>query len=239
MLGWAITAGVLLAIGLIRIGVRCEYSSEGFALWLRIGGFRLQILPAKPKTPEQIEAARKKKAEKEAQKAAKKAEKKAAKAAEKEAKEKARQAAIAAGEPVADEWEEKRKKIGGAVDIVFAALPAAFDAVGTFFCRLTIDELTVWYTAAGDDPFDTVMGYGYASAGMGAITPILDRLNVKNRDLRSGIDMTLDKPIIYIKAGLYLRVWEYLYIVLRLAAKFIARFVKRKQKARHKAAERT
>jgi len=238
MLGWAIAVGILLAIGLIRVGVRCEYSAEGFALWLRIGSLRVQVLPAKPKTPQQLEEEKKKKAEKDAIKAAKKAEKKAAKAAEKEAKAKARQAAIAAGEPVPSEWDEKRRKIGGAVDLVAAALPTAFDAVGTFFARLTVDELTVWYTSAGDDPFDAVMGYGYVSAGMGVITPLLDKLKVKNRDLRSGIDMTLDKPVIYIKAGLHLRIWEGLYIVLRFAVKFVSRYISRKQRSRRKAAER-
>lgn len=40
---------VLLAVGLIRIGVQVEYSEQGLAVWLRVGVFRIPVFPAKRK----------------------------------------------------------------------------------------------------------------------------------------------------------------------------------------------
>ena len=40
---------VLLLIGQIRVGGRAEFSAEGFFLWVRLGRFRIKILPAASK----------------------------------------------------------------------------------------------------------------------------------------------------------------------------------------------
>ena len=44
---------VLLALGLIRIGVQVEYSGQGLAVWLRAGAFRIPVFPAKRKKPKE------------------------------------------------------------------------------------------------------------------------------------------------------------------------------------------
>lgn len=40
---------VLLLIGQVRVGGRAEFNAEGFFLWIRLGRFRIKILPAKPR----------------------------------------------------------------------------------------------------------------------------------------------------------------------------------------------
>lgn len=40
---------VLLLIGQVRAGGRAEFNAQGFFLWIRVGRFRIQILPMKPK----------------------------------------------------------------------------------------------------------------------------------------------------------------------------------------------
>ncbi len=235
MTAWVIVIGILLVINLIRFGVRVEYSADGLALDIVVAGHRIRILPSTPKTPEEIKAADEKKARDKARKAEKKAAKEAAKAAR---EEKERQKRLKSGEPEPEEEEESKKK-GGALDLVLAAVPPVFDAIGTFVRHIHIDDLAVYYTSAGDDPFDTVMNFGYVSAGMGVLTPILNGLKVKNRDLRCDVDFSLDKPVIYIRAALNIAVWEILYVVFRLVAKFLSRYIKRTMNSRRRAAERT
>ncbi|MCI9267951.1 MAG: DUF2953 domain-containing protein [Lawsonibacter sp.] len=40
---------VLLLLGQVRVGGRAEFNAEGFFLWLRLGRFRIKILPMKPR----------------------------------------------------------------------------------------------------------------------------------------------------------------------------------------------
>ena len=230
MAAWMIVIGILLIINLIRIGVWCEYSDSGFALALKVSCFNIKFLPAKPKTPEEIEASKLKKAQR-AEKARLKKEKKKAKEEEKKLK---RAEKIANGEILTEEAQKK----GGALDIVLSAISPGFDAVGTFFRHLKIKRLRVYYTSAGDDPFDAIMTYGGISAGVSVLNAYFYSLNVKERDFRSYIDLTADKPRVYIEAQLGMHLWEYIYIVLRLVVKFLVRYIKRTVHSRRQAAER-
>ena len=45
----AAVALVLFLLGQVRVGGWAEFNAQGFFLWVRLGRFRVQILPAKPK----------------------------------------------------------------------------------------------------------------------------------------------------------------------------------------------
>ena len=45
----AVLVLILLLLGQVRVGGRAEFSAEGFFLWIRLGRFKLKILPAGPK----------------------------------------------------------------------------------------------------------------------------------------------------------------------------------------------
>lgn len=45
----AVVILVLLLIGQIRVGGRAEFNARGFFLWIRLGQFKIKILPAEPK----------------------------------------------------------------------------------------------------------------------------------------------------------------------------------------------
>ena len=45
----AAAALALFLIGQVRVGGRAEFNAEGFFLWLRLGRFRIKILPMKPR----------------------------------------------------------------------------------------------------------------------------------------------------------------------------------------------
>lgn len=45
----AVLVLILLLLGQVRVGGRAEFSAEGFFLWIRLGRFKLKILPAGPR----------------------------------------------------------------------------------------------------------------------------------------------------------------------------------------------
>ncbi len=235
MIALGVVLAVLVAVNLIRIGVQLEYSVEGIALDLRICCWNLHILPPREKTEAELLKAEKKKA-----KAAARKEEKARQKKEKEEKRAAEAAAMRAEREAAGERqpEEPPVKKGGKLDLILSAVPPAFDAIGTFLRHLRFSKLKIYFTSAGDDPFNTVMTYGRVSAVMGVLTPILESMKIRDRDLRSFVDLEQKEPAVYVFLRVGMALWEYVYIVLRLGCKFLVRYLRRKKRSREKAAER-
>lgn len=79
--------------------------------------------------------------------------------------------------------------------------------------KLLINDLTVYYKAAGTDPAAAALSFGAASAGYGVVVPLLEsNFNVRHHDFRAAVDFQATEPYIYLKAKLSLRVWEALYV---------------------------
>lgn len=80
-----------------------------------------------------------------------------------------------------------------------------------------INELTVYYIAAGPDPAKAALTFGGVSALYGIITAVLENnFQIKKRDLRTAVDFDAKDPYIYIKAKLTLAVWEAVYVLYDL-----------------------
>ncbi|MGM9522059.1 MAG: DUF2953 domain-containing protein [Oscillospiraceae bacterium] len=96
-------------------------------------------------------------------------------------------------------------------------LPPVLNALGRLRRKLSIDKLTIHYTAAADDPCSAAMSFGYASAAIGAVMPLIEN-NFKIRERDVGADVTFDSTenIIYVNAQLTLAFWEIIYICLAL-----------------------
>ena len=69
--------------------------------------------------------------------------------------------------------------------------------------RLTIDELTLWYLSAGDDPAATALIFGAANAAAAALAKAVESLfRVKKRDISAAVSFTEQKPKVYAKLRL-------------------------------------
>jgi hypothetical protein len=113
------------------------------------------------------------------------------------------------------EPEEKEKKTGK-VSFFLSLISDVLDILGRFKRKIKIDELTVWYLSASNDPAKAAMTFGAASAGMGIVTGILENnFKIKKRDFRAAVDFQKTEPEVYVKAELSLAIWEILYIVLK------------------------
>lgn len=176
-----VIAGIVLAlwlISLLRVGGIVEYSADGVEVQLRIGPFRVELFPGKPKEEKSPKHKKGKKPKKE-----KKAKQK------KPPKEKP---------PV-----PLKEKVGGALSLFRELLPVGLEAAEKLFRRLRVDELVLHLTWAADDPADAVMGYGAAQAALAALLPPLERcLHIRERDVGAAVDFQLTEPIIYARGSL-------------------------------------
>ena len=150
---------VLVLIGCIPVGVDARYSADGVFLTAKLGPFRLQLLPQKPK--------KKPKKRKPQQKQPKKTPAKA------EPQAKKPNPLLSGG-------------VDGLMQLLDLAFDTLGDLRRKL--RVNELTLYVLIGGA-DDPAKAAMGYGRAWAAIGAITPSLERLFViKKRDIRPALD---------------------------------------------------
>ena len=163
---WWMTLLVILAalvlIGCIPVGVDARYNADGVFLAAKLGPFRLQLLPQKPKE--------KPKKRKQQQKQPEKAP------ASSEPQGKKSNPLLSGG-------------VDGMLQLLDLAFDTLGDLRRKLRVNeLTLHVLI----GGADDPAKAAMGYGRAWAAIGAITPSLERLFViKKRDIRPALDYTI------------------------------------------------
>ena len=152
----------LVLIGCIPVGVDARYNADGVFLAAKLGPFRLQLLPQKPK--------KKPKKRKQQQKRPEKA------TASSEPQEKKSNPLLSGG-------------VDGMLQLLDLAFDTLGDLRRKLRVNeLTLHVLI----GGAEDPAKAAMGYGRAWAAIGAITPSLERLFViKKRDIRPALDYTI------------------------------------------------
>ena len=120
--------------------------------------------------------------------------------------------------PAPEEKKEKSKpkpKIKITFELISSVLKAVGELLGRLRRKICIDKLVLHYTAAAADPADAAMTFGYASAGVGALMPVIENIfKVKERDVGASVTFDTDQSEIFLDAQLTLAIWEILYIVL-------------------------
>ena len=181
----AVLVLILLLLGQVRVGGRAEFNEKGFFLWIRLGRFKLKILPAGPKE-EKIGKPKKPKKEKEPKKPKKE-------------------------KPPTPLPE----KIGGALEYAQALLPVALEAAKGMWRGLRVDVLELELTAGGGDPADTAMLYGQANAVLGALWyPLTRAFHVKDGTARVKLDFDALGTTLYGQAALSIKIGTLVWIGL-------------------------
>lgn len=214
---------VLLILLLIPFGGAARYDQDGFAAWVKVLCFRFQVFPR--------EKGKKKKAKKEKAPPQESAgsEDKAAAAKQKEpGKKEAASSKKNAGDK--DKAPTEKQKKGGALDLVRAALPLVGPALAGVKKRLTIDELELFVTWRSDDPADAAIGYGRASAALGALWALVDdNFKVKKSRLGCRADFGGGKSEVYASAALSLNLWKTLTLGVPLLVRFLRNYTRLKR----------
>lgn len=120
--------------------------------------------------------------------------------------------------PQADDHPKK----GGSLALVKACLPLVEPALQGIRRRLTIRRLTLRVVWASDDPADAAAGYGYASAALGTIWPVLSQsFRIRAHSLDVDVDFDAAAPTVYVFASLTMNVFQLFTLALPLLIKFI------------------
>ena len=182
---------VLFLIGQIRVGCQARFNAEGFFLWVKLGRFRIKILPGKPKREKKPKKPKKPKKKKEPKKPKKE-------------------------KPPTPLPE----KVGGALEYAQALLPIALEAAKGLWRSFRIDTLELELTAGSPDPADTAMVYGQASAALGALWyPLTRAFHVKDGRARVNFDFDAQSMTVYAFAVFSLKLGNIVWIGLRAGVK--------------------
>ena len=130
----------------------------------------------------------------------------------------------------------KRKKRFDKQQLI-GIIKAGMKTLGRLKRKLSIDYLRIHCIFASDDPAKTAMGYGMASASVGAIIPLLDEtFRIKERDIGFSFDFLAEKPAIDIWITATFKAWEIIYIAAAFGIDFLK--LKRQKKRRIRVKER-
>jgi hypothetical protein len=111
--------------------------------------------------------------------------------------------------------EEKPKSKIPILDLIKVIVPAAIEALKRLRRKIDIDILTVHYTVASDDPYSTATSFGYISAAVGVLTPLLDRaFDIKKQDIQTDVSFDTSEPVIFANVQLTIAIWEIIYIAI-------------------------
>ena len=114
--------------------------------------------------------------------------------------------------------EETEKNKGGSEPGFRKELEIIGRLLGKLRQRLSIDELTLWYLSAGDDPAATALLFGGANAAAYALYRAVESIfRVKKRDIRTSVSFTESKPKVYAKLRLSVSLGILLWILGKAA----------------------
>ena len=191
---------VLVLIGCIPVGVDARYNAEGVFLAAKIGPFRLQLLPQKPKKKPKKRKQQKKQPEKAPAKAG--------------TQEKKPNPLLSGG-------------VDGLMQLLDLAFDTLGDLRRKL--RVNELTLRVLIGGA-DDPAKAAMGYGRAWAAIGVITPALERLFViKKRDIRPALDYTISNTQVDAHLVTTITIGRSLALALRAGIRFLKILNERKK----------
>ena len=214
-MGWWITLGVLILLGLIPLGASAKYNADGAVVRLIAGPIRIMLYPRPKKEKKPNPKAEAKKAKKEAEKKAKKEADRKAKAAAKE-----KTASEKNMRPLVEE--EK----GGSWTDFLPLVQVLLQFLDGFRRKLRVNRLELKLIMAGDDPCDLAVNYGKAWAAVGNLMPRLERVFViRKRDVEVECDFTASSTLVIARLDLTITLGRLLGLVLVLAVRGLVKYI--------------
>lgn len=152
---------------------------------------------------------------------------KGAKARRREKKKKSGNIGETAGE------EKKKVEKRPDPDYILALIKMGLHALGRFRRKLSVDLLEARLVCGGSDPYSTAMSYGYISAAVGTLIPLIERaIKLRRHDI--DVDIDFDSSAVRYSARLIatIQIWEIFHIGFAFLFEFLSyRIKQRKAKA--------
>jgi hypothetical protein len=198
-MGWLIALGILVLLGILPIGIRFLYNSDGARVSVLAGPAAIPVFPQKKKTKKE--------------KPPKKAKKKPT---EKKPKPQAKPKEAA-----------KPKEKGGPITDFLPLVYVALDFLSDFRLVFRVNVLELKLTLAGGDPCDLATNYGKACAAMGILWPRLEEwLVIRRRNIQMQCDFEAEQTLVEARLDLTLTLARLLGILGRYSFKAIRELIK-------------
>ena len=211
-MGWLVTLGILVLLGLIPLGVSVIYDEDGVLARIIAGPLKIKVypLPHKEKKPKKEKPKKEKKLEK-----------------NNTSKSTPAKAQKNAG------GETTEKKSGGPITDFLPLVRVVLKFLDGFRRKLRVHVLDLKLIMAADDPCDLAVIYGKAWAAVGNLMPQLERVFViQKRNIEVECDFTADKTLVIARVDLSITLGRILSLVFlmigRAAVELIKIVLKRK-----------
>lgn len=196
MVGWIILGvivALIVAILLIPVGVDLAYEGGEFRLSAKVAGILLQLVPKKPGGEPKP-----------------KKEKKPKKKKEKTPED---------AEPQEEETGKKKGlPLGLTKEDLLELVKTVFRGLGRFRRKLSIDRFLLHFTAAGADPYNTAMLFGYVNEALSVLAPLgHESFHVKHADVKTQVDFVGEEMKIDFGLALTIRIGQILGVVNSIA----------------------
>lgn len=101
------------------------------------------------------------------------------------------------------------------------------------FGKVTVNKFMLHYAAAGDDPYDTVVTYNYVNAALSTLIPICEeKFIVKDSDIRTDIDFTVDKTKVDVELCATIRLAQVMHMLFAIAFGALGVLIQNKRRLR-------
>lgn len=195
VVAWILVGLVLLMLAVVLfvpVGADIAYIDREFRLAARVDGFALQLIPKKPPDPNRPPRRKKPKKEK------KKPQPEAAEQAEKKPKPK--------------------RKLSFTKEELFELVKKALNGLGKFG-KLTVRKFMLHYVAAGEDPYNTAMTFGYVNWALSTLAPICKKTFrvCGSVDVRTDVDFAAECMTVDAELSMTLRLAQVVHAALAVA----------------------
>ena len=196
---------IIVAIMLVPVGADVAYEGGELRLSAKVCGMLLQLIPkppadeTKPKKEKKPKKPKKKKKQPEEQ---------------------------------AQTGEEKPKKkldLDFSMDEILGLVKSVLRGLGRFGRKLSVDRFLLHYTAAGKDPYNTAMTFGYVNGALTTLAPICRRtFDTKDVDVWTDVDFTTEKTKVDFGVALTIRIGQIFGVVFTILFGVLGIFIKHK-----------
>ena len=208
-MGWLVTAGVLLLLAVLPLGVRIRYNSDGLLVKVIAGPVKITVFPLPKKEKKK-------------------------KTKETPAKQSREEELPKPPQPPKKPKEKKPKEEKGGSLLDFLPLvKVAVEFLGDFRRKLRLDDLQLKLILAGDDPCDLAVNYGRAWAAVGNLMPQMEKwFVIKKRNIEVECDFTASEILVIAHLDLTITLGRLLAAACKAAVRALTVYLKIKKKRR-------
>ena len=207
-MGWWITLGVLILLGILPLGASVRYNASGPLVRVIIGPIKFTVFPLPKKE--------------------KKEKKKPPKTKEDEPPEPLPENPKP---PARKKKEAPQKEKGGSWTDFLPLVKEVLRFLNSFRKKLRLNRLELKLIMAGGDPCDLAVNYGRAWAAVGNLMPQLERVFViKKRDVEVECDFTASQTLVIARLDLTITLGRLLSAVVVFGVRALIEFLKIKNK---------